>query len=224
MELKKSDKANLANKRPLFFSIGLFITLSGMVAVFESKTYDDVIDLNTARVEDNIDELLDIPLTNQPPPPPPPQQPKVVEVPEEEIIKDDIQLNMDVEAVEDTRIEQIEIRVDKEEEEDVNQVFTIVEEMASPIGGNTAFYKYISETLKYPQQAKRMSIEGRVFCEFIVNRDGSIQDVKVLRGLGAGCDEEAIRVIEASPRWKPAKQRGKAVRSVFHMAIIFKLD
>lgn len=223
MELKKSERANLANKRPLFFSIGLFITLSGMVAVFESKTYGDVIDLNAARSTDNIDELLDIPVTTQIPPPPPIQQPKVIEVPEEEEIEEDIQMNLDVEATGDTKIEEVVIKVE-EEEEDVNQIFSIVEEMASPVGGNTAFYKYISEHMVYPNQARRMSVSGRVFCEFVVNRDGSIQDVKVIRGLGAGCDEEAIRVIQSSPKWKPAKQRGKPVRSLFHMAIIFKLS
>jgi protein TonB len=197
--------------------------LSGIVAVFESKTYDDVIDLNIARTQDNIDELVDIPQTIQPPPPPPVQQPKVIEVPEEEPIEEDMQLSLDVEAAEDTKIEEIIIKIEKDEE-DYNQIFTIVEDIASPIGGTSAFYKYVSQNMRYPAQAKRMSVEGRVFCEFVVNRDGSIQDVKVLRGLGAGCDEEAIRVLQASPRWNPAKQRGKAVRSRFHMAIIFKLS
>ena len=76
----------------------------------------------------------------------------------------------------------------------------------------------------YPIQAKRMGVEGRVFCEFIVNKDGSLAEIKVLRGIGAGCDEEAVRVLKESPTWKPAKQRGKPVRSRFHMAIGFKLS
>jgi protein TonB len=168
---------------------------------------------------------MDVPVTDQPPPPPPQvQQPQVVEVPDEEEIEEEIQVNLDVEMTDDTKVEQIEIKQEKEEEEDVNQIFTIVEEQAQPIGGMSAFYKFVGEKMKYPAQARRMQVEGRVFCEFVVNRDGTLQDVKVIRGIGAGCDEEAIRVIQSAPAWKPGKQRGKAVRSKFNLAIIFKLS
>ena len=117
MEAKKSDRANLANNRPLFFSIGLFISLSAVVAVFEWKTYEDAIDLQVTRAENTMDELIDIPLTNQPPPPPRVQQPKVVEVPEDEEIEDDIEVSVDAEATVETKIEQIEIKVVREEED-----------------------------------------------------------------------------------------------------------
>jgi periplasmic protein TonB len=224
MEIKKTERADLGNKSMFFFSLGLFVTMSAIVAVFEYKTYDKGVDLGAARMEDNLEELIDVPPTDQPPPPPPKiQQPQVVEIPDEEKIEEEIQVNLDVEMTEETKVEQIEIKHEKEEAEDIDQIFTIVEEVAEPIGGNTAFYKYVRDNMKYPALARRMNVSGRVFCEFIVNRDGTIQDVKVVRGIGAGCDEEAIRVLQGSPPWKPAKQRGKAVRSRFHMPLIFKL-
>jgi periplasmic protein TonB len=224
MEAKKTEKADLTNKSMFFFSIGLFVTLGITVAIFENKTYDEQVEV-IARNSDVAEEIMDVPVTDQPPPPPPQvQQPQVVEVPDEEEIEEEIQVNLDVEVTEDTKVEHIEIKQEKEEEEDVNQIFTIVEEQAQPVGGMSAFYKFVGEKMKYPAQARRMQVEGRVFCEFVVNRDGTLQDVKVIRGIGAGCDEEAIRVIQSAPPWKPGKQRGKAVRSKFNLAIIFKLS
>ncbi len=225
MEVKKSEKADLTNKSLFFFSIGLFLTMGVVVAIFENKTYDDAVDLAIQRNSDQMEEILDIPPTDQPPPPPPQvQQPQVVEVPDEEEIEEEIQVNMDVENTDETKVEEIVIKVEKEVEEDVNQIFTIVEEQAAPTSGMQAFYKTLFEKIKYPAQARRMGVEGRVFCEFVVNRDGSLQDVKVIRGIGAGCDEEAVRALQSMPPWKPGKQRGKAVRSRFNLAVIFKLQ
>lgn len=224
MEVKKTEKADLTNKSMFFFSIGLFVTMSITVLVFEDKTFDEQVEL-IARNSDVADEVMDVPVTDQPPPPPPQvQQPQVVEVPDEEEIEEEIQVNLDVEMTDDTKVEHIEIKQEEEVKEDENQIFTIVEEQAQPVGGMAAFYAYVREKMKYPAQARRMQVEGRVFCEFVVNRDGTLQDVKVIRGIGAGCDEEAIRVIQAAPPWKPGKQRGKAVRSKFNLAIIFKLS
>ena len=225
MEVKKTEKADLTNKSAFFFSIGLFVTMAAVLAVFENKTYDEAVDLGVTRNSDNMEEVMDVPPTDQPPPPPPQvQQPQVVEVPDEEKIEDEIEVNMDVEVTEDTKVEQIEIKTEKEPEEDPNVIFTIVEENAIPIGGMSAFYKFVAEKIKYPSQAKRMGVEGRVFCKFTVNRDGTLQDVKVVRGIGAGCDEEAVRIIQSAPAWKPGKQRGRPVRSSFNLAIQFKLN
>lgn len=225
MTSKKSNQADVHNKSAFFFSIGLFVTMTATLLVFEHKTPDDITDLFAARNSDNMEELVDVPPTEQlPPPPPPQQQPQVVEVPDEEKIEEEIQVNMDVESTEETKVEHIEVKQEKEEEEDVNQIFTIVEEVASPVGGMSAFYKYVNQIIKFPQKAKRAGVEGKVFCTFIVNRDGTIEDVKVLRGIGWGCDEEAVRVIQGAPAWKPAKQRGKAVRSRFHVYVQFLLE
>jgi periplasmic protein TonB len=98
-----------------------------------------------------------------------------------------------------------------------------VEESAAPKGGMAAFYKYVSEKMKYPAQARRMGTEGRVFVEFIVGKDGSISDVRAVRGIGGGCDEEAVRVLQSAPSWTPGKQRGKPVKQKMVIPIIFKL-
>lgn len=107
---------------------------------------------------------------------------------------------------------------------DSDQIFTVVEETASPKGGMAAFYKHIGSQLKYPAVAIRSGVEGKVYVEFIVNHDGSLSDATVVRGIGGGCDEEAVRLIESAPAWNPGKQRGKTVRQKYTLPIQFKLQ
>jgi len=164
-----------------------------------------------------------VPPTEQPPPPPPKiQQPQIIEVPDEEEIEEEIKVEFDVEVTEDSKVEEIVI-APVEEKEDVDQIFLVVEETATPKGGMSAFYKYVGDKMKYPAQARRMGIEGKVFVEFVINRDGSITDVKAIKGIGAGCDEEAVRVVQSAPPWNPGKQRGKPVRQRYVVPITFKL-
>ncbi len=105
-----------------------------------------------------------------------------------------------------------------------DEVFVVVEDMPSFPGGEKARNNYFAKNVKYPEVARKEGIEGRVFVTFVVDKDGSIADVKILRGIGGGCDEEAIRVIENMPKWIPGKQRGKDVRVQFNMPIVFKLN
>jgi len=104
------------------------------------------------------------------------------------------------------------------------EVFKVVEEMPQFPGGEKEMFMFIALNLKYPEQAKADGIEGRVISQFVVNEDGSISDIKILRGLGGGCGEEAARVIESFPKWKPGKQRGKAVRVKYVLPFAFKLE
>jgi protein TonB len=107
---------------------------------------------------------------------------------------------------------------------DEGKVFTYVEEMPSfPNGGEAGMYEYISKNIKYPPLARENGISGRVFVNFIVDKNGNVKDVKVLRGIGGGCDEEAIRVIKSMPDWKPGKQNGRAVQVSFNVPINFTL-
>lgn len=224
MEPKKTEKADLTNKSWLFFNIGLVVTLLVVVMAFEYSVRDntDVVDLS--QNNNLLDEIMEVPPTEQPPPPPPKiQQPQIIEVPDEEEIKEEIKIEIDVEVTTDTKVEEITIAPIVEEKEDVDQIFLVVEESATPKGGMSAFYKYVGDKMKYPAQARRMGIEGRVFVEFVINRDGSITDVRAIKGIGAGCDEEAVRVVESAPAWNPGKQRGKPVRQRYVVPIIFKL-
>jgi periplasmic protein TonB len=222
MEAKKTDKADLTKKTSFFFSIGLLVTLGITFMAFEWKSYDEKL-VSLGKSTNVFEELVEVPPTEQPPPPAPIiQQPQIVEVPDEEEIKEDIQLKFDVEVTEETKVEEVVV-APVEEKEDVDQIFSVVEETAEPKGGMPAFYKYVGDKIKYPAQAKRMGVEGRVFVEFVVNRDGSIVDVKAIKGIGAGCDEEAVRIVQSAPAWKPGKQRGKPVRQKMVIPIIFKL-
>lgn len=103
------------------------------------------------------------------------------------------------------------------------EIFDIVEDQPIPPGGMGAFYKYVGMNIKYPNDARRMGVQGKVFVQFVVDKDGSLINVKSIKGIGAGCDEEAVRIIEAAPNWKPGKQRGKPVKVRMILPITFKL-
>lgn len=224
MEAKKTEKADLTNKTWLFFNIGLTASLLVAVMAFEYKKYDDtgVKDLN--KNTNQMEEIIEVPPTDLPPPPPPKiQQPQIVEVPDEEEIEEEIKVEFDVEVTEDTKVEEITIQPVEEPKEEVDEIFTVVEETATPKGGMQAFYEYVGKKLKYPAQARRMGTEGKVFVQFVINKDGSISDVVAIKGIGAGCDEEAIRIIQGAPAWTPGKQRGKAVKQRMVLPITFKL-
>ena len=104
------------------------------------------------------------------------------------------------------------------------EIFGMVEEMPSFPGGEVKLVEYIAKNLNYPQEAIEKGIEGRVFVGFIIDVDGSVTDVKLLRGIGGGCDEEAIRVIKSLPKWRPAKQNGVFSRVSYQIPVNFKLD
>ena len=105
-----------------------------------------------------------------------------------------------------------------------DEVFVVVEEQAEFPGGLDSMYAYIHKNLKYPELAKEKGIEGRVFVNFIIEKDGSISNVKILRGIGGGCEEAAVEMVKNMPKWKPGKQRGKPVRFQFNLPIKFELE
>lgn len=223
MEAKKTDSADLTKKSGFFLSVGLLVTMALVVTAFEWRQYEDsLVDLQGKNMN-TFEEVMEVPPTEQPPPPPPQvQQPQVVEVPDEEEIKEDIKVNLDVEVTDQTKIEEIVVQA-AEPEEESDQIFTIVEESATPKGGMAAFYKYVSDKIKYPPQARRMGIEGRVFVEFVIGKDGTLTEVRAIKGIGAGCDEEAVRIVQSAPPWNAGKQRGKPVKQRYTLPIIFKL-
>ncbi|MCD4696695.1 MAG: energy transducer TonB [Bacteroidales bacterium] len=221
---KKSPKADLEIKKTLFIEIGLIIALATVLLAFEWKSYEKTeLDLASRTVDDTQEEMIEITQHEKPPPPPkPPQQTTVIEIVEDEMeIEDDIEI--DVEADQETEVEEYIPEAAEEEEEEAT-IFTVVESMPAYPGGDAARMKYLYDNIEYPQMARESGIQGRVFVTFVVERDGHITDVRVLRGIGGGCDEEAIRVIKNMPDWVPGKQRGKPVRVQFNMPILFKLN
>lgn len=223
MEAKKTPEADVNKRASLFLAIGLLVSLGITLAAFEYKKYDEGELMDLGMVADDFEELTEIPPTEQPPPPPPKiQQPQIIEIPDEEEIEEEIEIDLDVEITEETEVEEI-VFEEEPEEEVADQVFLVVEEQAAFPGGNAAWVKFLRKNLKYPRQATRMGIEGKVFLSFIVDQAGSISDIQVIRGIGGGCDVEAKRVLSNSPKWSPGKQRGRAVKSRMQIQIVFKL-
>ncbi|NJN42996.1 MAG: energy transducer TonB [Flammeovirgaceae bacterium] len=224
MEVKKYPKADLTRLEGLIFSISLLVTMIFVITAFEWKQYDQGVADLTGKTISDFETTLEVPPTEILPPPPPQvnTQPRIVEVPDDQI-DEEIQINLDVEITETSRVEEIVIREVTIKEEEVEEIFVVVEQPATPKDGLDGFYGYVGKELHYPAQARRMNIEGRVFIEFVINKDGTLTDVKVIKGIGAGCDEEAVRVLENAPPWNPAKQRGKTVRQRMVIPIIFKI-
>jgi len=222
METKKTKKADLKKFKGFFYNLGLSISMGIVLFAFEYKTYDDGFIKTIPWVEENLEPLLDIPITDHTPPPPPKDQPVIKETDNDVEIDTNLEHVIDIEIADEPLIEDIAIPLPKIEEADA--IFEAVETSPTPTGGMESWNSYLRNNLKYPIQAKRMGIEGTVYVSFVVNTDGSVQDVKILRGIGGGCDEEAIRVVRNAPNWNPGKQRGKAVRVKMSLPIRFKLN
>lgn len=228
MELKKSNKADLESKKGIFFQLGLIFAMAIILVAFEWKSYDklDMSTFGVQKASNEIEEMVQITQQNTPPPPPAPPAPSIILniVDNTTEINDDI--SIDAEADENTKVDEYVAPVAKqavEEEIEELEIFQVVENAPAFPGGDIARQKFLQDNIKYPQMARESGIQGSVFVTFVVERNGSVTDVKLLRGIGGGCDEEAIRVIKNMPRWEPGKQRGKPVRVQFNMPIKFTL-
>lgn len=228
MKAKKNPNVSLEQRKGSYFAVGLLFTLAAVFCMFEYRSYDEQIIESLKSVKINLIEEEVIPVSQEtpPPPPPPPQATSQIEiVADEVIIEDELEID-DMEVEVDTEIDYVisDFNNDDTEEEVIEEeIFTIVEEMPKFPGGIEALFSYLSKTLKYPAMAKDANIQGKVYVTFIVDRDGSIANAQVLRGIGGGCDEEAIKVVKSMPKWEPGKQRGKAVRVQYNLPINFIL-
>lgn len=225
MENKKNAKADLQKKSGLFFSIGMVLSLSMVVMAFEWKSPDDgKLVLASDNFGDEIDMIAKVTVMEPPKPKPKPKimvQPKIVETQEE--VPDDIKMVFDPADFEDLPDDIFD--GDGFEDEVVDdQIYVGAEQSPAPVGGLPAFYSYVQKNLRYPSRAKRMNVQGKVYVEFVVDKDGSLSDIKILKGIGSGCDEEALRVLKNAPNWKPGKQRGRPVRVRMTVPIIFRLQ
>lgn len=225
----KRDRSNADRRNiTMFFFLGLTISLLLVSTAINWKSYDQAELVDLGKLDADFDETIEVPLSEQPPPPPPVEkQPLVItEVSDEEIVEE-IEVNLDVEMTEDTQLEDLNIDFTAEEpaaeEEVAEEIFTVVEQWPTPPGGMQSFYNYVASELEYPASARRLGVEGMVFVRFVVEKDGSITDVVAVKGIGAGCDEEAIRVVQNAPAWNPGKQRGRAVRVLMTVPIRFIL-
>jgi len=159
----------------------------------------------------------------KPPPPPPPKKVVVLNVVEDDIeVEEDIQI--DVEADEETEMEEYVPIEEAEEVFEEAPIFIVVEAMPVFPGGEEKLYEYLFNNMKYPVMAKESQISGTVYVTFVIEQDGSVTAARLLRGIGGGCDEEALRVVRSMPKWKPGKQRGKPVRVQYNLPVKFILE
>jgi protein TonB len=227
MEVKKSKKADLENKKGVFIQVGLVVALSIILIGFEwtSKPESD----DDTEMVQQIEMENEMIVTRRQEPPkeqPKPETPKVAEV--LDIVEDDVEIDdfdFDMEVDDDTEYDFTMVE-DDEEQIDEEEIFYIVEDMPTFNGGDPAieFRKYIASNLEYPEIAAENGISGRVIVQFAVNARGRVVDAVVVRSVDPALDKEAIRVVMTSPPWSPGKQRGKAVKVLFTFPINFVLQ
>ncbi len=219
MSLRKTEKADLRRRYPLYIEIGLVITLALLIVAFRvDLSADDSFEV--VMQEQEVVQMEEVQQTQQiEKPPPPPRPPVPVEVPDDEILEDD-DLDLDASLDIDEPLADLPPPPPpaEKEEEPEPEIFVIVEDMPQLIGGLGSLQKKI----RYPEIAKKAGVEGRVIVQFVVDEQGRVVDPVVVRGIGAGCDEEAVRAVSQA-RFKPGKQRGKPVKVKMSLPITFKL-
>ena len=229
MEIKKSEKASLENKKLLFVEIGLVVSLAITLFAFEWTSTET----ETALLEDTTEVLIEeeIISTQMETPPPPPEAPKIpvlsdqIDIVDDEIeIEDDMFMNLEDDASLGVEIMDYVEVVEEEVVEEEAIPFQLVEEKPSFQGGDAnQFSKWVNSRLVYPEIAKENGVQGRVTLQFTVEKDGTVTKVKVLRGVDPSLDKEAVRVVSMSPKWKPGKQRDRAVPVTYTFPVIFQL-
>lgn len=226
---KKSPEANLENKRLTYILMGLVLSFAVFYVAFEwtdrdIEKYDQAASQDVMFEEEMIEQTVQEE-QNTPPPPPPPA-PDVIE--EIQIVDDDVEtaditISSEDDQTQAQEVVQAPIEMPEEDPEE-NIVFVVAEKMPSFPGGQQALMKYLNENIRYPIIAQENGVQGRVIVQFTVRKDGSIDDVKVVRSADPSLDKEAIRLVKSMPNWEPGKQRGKAVHCKFTVPIVFKLQ
>ncbi|MBR6931798.1 MAG: energy transducer TonB [Bacteroidales bacterium] len=229
MEIKKSAKASLENKKLLFTEIGLVLALLVVFGAFEYSSKE----AKVAALEDTTEmaEVEEMVAIQNEPPPPPPEAPNIpvlsdqIDIVDDEIKVDDLFVSLEDDA--NTGVEIMDYKEEEVKEEEVEEEaipFQLVEEKPSFNGGDAnEFSKWVNSKLVYPEIAKENGVSGRVTLQFTVEADGCVTNVKVLRGVDESLDKEAVRVVSSSPKWKPGKQRDRAVKVTYTFPVIFQL-
>ena len=229
MEIKKSEKASLENKKLLFTEIGLVAALGIVWGAFEYSSKD----AKVATLEDTTQVLVEeemVAIENETPPPPPAAPDIPVLSDQIDIVDDDIKLDDDMFMnLEDdnTGVEIMDYKEAEVQEEEIEEEaipFQLVEKKPSFNGGDAnEFSKWVNSRLVYPEIAKENGVQGRVTLQFTVEADGRVTNVKVLRGVDESLDKEAVRVVSSSPKWTPGKQRDRNVKVTYTFPVIFQL-
>lgn len=218
---KKVAEVDVHRYRGIIANIGLALSMAIVLSAFEFPDFEE----RHLVVGDNfiipdIDTMQTIITKHKEPKPPKVKNPKIEEVIEEEV--PEIEFEID-EPDELDIVEEVFVEEEPEEIEEVIDVHDFLAEGAKPVGGMESFYKFVKKNIRYPNMARRNGVQGKVYVQFIVDKDGSLTDVRVMRGIGAGCDDEAVRILEKAPKWEPGKQRGRPVKQRIVIPIHFLL-
>ncbi len=224
METKKSKNADLEPKRGIYFQIGTIVALMLVFYAFEWKSYNYTESAFAASTWDGT-LIEDLPPVTKPELPAPPKQ--FVNI----VAVDNIVDGPDIELfnIEDTPMDSVPAYVYKpiapvEVIVEPEEPFKVVEDMPEFPGGTSELLRFLATHIQYPQIARETGIQGTVHLQFVVEKDGTASNIKVLRGIGGGCDEEALRVLRSMPVWKAGKQRGIPVRVLFSLPVHFRLQ
>lgn len=227
-EVKKSPKANIETFKLTSILMGMVVGVAVLFFAFEwsseTKKLDESVIVQDVLAEEEIEITRRDPTPPPPPPPPAPETPEIIQVVEEKV-----ETKIEINTEDDASKRQMETYVPPpppkpKVEEVTEEIFVVVEEQPEFPGGNAAMMKFLSDNIKYPVIAQENGIQGRVITNFVVERDGSITDVQVVRGVDPSLDKEAIHVIQSMPKWKPGRQRGSAVRVRFTLPVVFRLQ
>lgn len=224
---QKPKFANLEKKRTIFWQTGMIIALSLALLAFNWKTYDKLdFSYNRRAIDQTPEDIVQITL-QKPPEPPKVERPRVNLainiVDDESPVDNDVTIDAGIDPLDSVPVYTPTPANKDEESIAEEEIFKVVESMPAFPGGDAALYSYLENKMVYPETAKGAGISGTVYLTFVVEKDGSITDVKLLRGIGGGCDEEALRVIRNMPRWTPGKQRSIPVRVQYNFGVKFTL-
>ena len=225
MKNVKSRKANLENKRVIYFELGMILALSIVLLAFEWKTLEvGGIDLNLNRGPTMEEDMAEITIQQEKPPAKP--EPVVAQI--FEVVDNDEEITeiLEISAEDDdSNKNNLEYVIEEDDEREVEEVtpFRIVQKMPSFPGGDEAYFRYMKENTSYPTWAREAGIEGVVYVEFVVDTHGEVSNAKVIRKIGGGCDEEALRVVKNMPVWNPGLQLNKPVPVIMSLPVHFKL-
>lgn len=229
MEIKKNDNVNLEKRKGIFLQLGLVISLSLCLIAFEWTSGEKgANEFDTGNDEIIEEEMIPITEMEEIQPETPPEIPKVTEI--FEIVEDDVEIDNEILFEDDDmdldeEIQMYDFVVDEEQEEQEEEIFVVVEDMPTFRGGDVnKFRDWVQRRVKYPQIAAENGIQGKVFIMFVVEPDGSVSNVQIMRGVDPALDEESIKAVQASPKWIAGKQRGAPVRVRFSITVNFQLQ
>ncbi len=225
MKTQKTAQQKLESWKGIFLKAGIIISMVFVFFAFEYKITERVIpELPSSPDLMLEDEMIDITRPKPPEPPPPPDSHEIITAPDDKITEEHIPV-ITIDVPNDHRQETL-VPIDYPEEKpvDENKVFDRPEIMPEFPGGLQALYAYLGKVLKYPRMAQELNIHGTVIVGFVIEKDGSVSNVQILRGIGGGCDEEALKAIQNMPKWNPGKMGTHPVRVRYTVPVRFRLN